>query len=123
MERAELECLLQEVEKQHRRELDLSHKGLKDDDIVLIASQVHRLVTVQSLKLAYNFISPNGAEALARILPPTLETLDLSNNWVCGNGAWALAGRLPATLRTLGLGVNHIGAAGAEALAGNLPPT
>lgn len=100
------------------RTLDLSNRGLSDEDVVRI-SETPALATLRRLNLAGNSIGLEGAEALARSPHLSrLECLDLSGNRLGGPGVKALAQSAALQrLHTLVLARNRVDEGGIRALA------
>jgi serine/threonine protein kinase/hemoglobin-like flavoprotein/Ran GTPase-activating protein (RanGAP) involved in mRNA processing and transport len=100
------------------RTLDLSGRGLGDEEVVALAD-CPALSSLRQLNLALNSIGPRGAQALAesRYLE-RLEWLDLGHNLIGNRGVQAL-GRSPylKSLRSLRLAANRIDSRGLDALA------
>ncbi len=125
------------------RSLDLSARGLTDEDVVRI-SRTEALLSLRRLNLSGNNISAEGIESLVKSpLVANIEYLDLSGNRLGGAGLAAVArssnlhrlrtllvrnnrldrsglealARSELRLRELDLSENDLGAEGAEALA------
>ena len=103
-------------------ELELLRKGLDSSDACLLAHDVCRNRSVQSLNLFKNDLGPDGAVALGIALEQGqsgLTSLNLSLNKIGTRGGEALAQALGtnSTLTTLNLANNELGADAASHLA------
>ncbi|KAK3271239.1 hypothetical protein CYMTET_20398, partial [Cymbomonas tetramitiformis] len=123
-------------------ELDLSGKGLRCEDAIILGAALVSNVSLSTLNLAGNNIGPDGAKALAvaftqnaeGVFNRSLNTLDLSGNKlvvpspdppyrdVSGIKAVAEALVFNTSLSTLLLADTNIGPEGAKALAFALTP-
>uniref|UniRef100_A0A7S0MR26 U-box domain-containing protein n=1 Tax=Pyramimonas obovata TaxID=1411642 RepID=A0A7S0MR26_9CHLO len=119
-------------------DLDLSRRGLKEGDAVVLAGALARNLSVHTLNLEYNKMGMSGTRELAQVLTrradglgnSSLTSLDLSWNALGAGGAEALARALApnqsglvCTVSSLTLRGNQVGARGAEALFAALRPT
>jgi hypothetical protein len=97
--------------------LNLSGKGLNDDDIVSFCCSP-RLRTIRHLNLHRNHIKNKGAKAIADMFGG-LTSLDLCDNNIGSEGAQAIANKL-GNLTSLNLSGNTAAVKGARAIANKL---
>lgn len=115
--------------------IQLSRRGMRSSDAMLLAAELESAPTVRSVDLSYNMLGPEAAGALAAALmaSSSLTTLNLQSNRLAGSwldfgdevgirddtGVITLAHALVHgnALTALNLSLNNLGEAGARALA------
>jgi hypothetical protein len=122
------EKVLQVLEGQENKMLDLSSKGLNDLELALLVN--HSLfkgkrTMYEEIYLRENQIGATGAAEFAKNLQGTsVHTIDLAQNQIGATGAAELAKTLKGTsVHTISLWGNKIGDSGAAELAKNLKGT
>lgn len=118
------DAILQRIEDNTPRGLNLTNKGLDGQDVAAVAKALTKNTSVTSLAIAGNHIDDAGAQALADMLRSnrTIKEISLGSNRIGDEGAKAIAEALRDnhTLRELSLSRNRIGDEGVAAIASAL---
>jgi hypothetical protein len=121
-------AILQALEEQKGKKLDLSSRGLTNLDITLLVNHTffkEKCMMYEEIDLGGNQIDDSGAIGFAKNLQGTsVHTMNLGENQIGNSGAAELAKNLQGTsVHTIHLNRNKIGASGAAELAKNLQGT